>query len=100
MQEQDKGRAAANLATLPPLCYAFHEGSAAGKRIVQIRAGEAGCDETTLDRAGMTAAEAQELIDFLNARLGVTFEQREAMVGGSMFGWHTGSADPALYRLS
>lgn len=87
-----------NQAQLPTLCYAFQEGAAVGDRIVQVRAGESGMYATTLDQGAMTAAEVHELIDFLNGRLGVTFEQREAMIGGSMFGWHTRLADPAFYR--
>lgn len=33
----------------------------------------------------------------INAMYGVTPPLREAMLMGSMFGWHTKSADPAMY---
>lgn len=41
---------------------------------------------------------AYEMANRLNAEKGVDAAQAEAMKAGSMFGWHTPSADPDLYR--
>lgn len=37
-------------------------------------------------------------VDALNAEIGVTVPQREAMFAGSMFGWHVPAADPRTYN--
>ncbi len=36
-------------------------------------------------------------VDVENAKLGVTAGQREAMLSGSMFGWHVPAANPDNY---
>ncbi len=36
-------------------------------------------------------------VDAFNARHGVTVQQREAMLAGSMFGWELPVADPDIY---
>ncbi len=41
-----------------------------------------------------TAIEAAKYADSLNNYIGVTPSQREAMIIGSMFGWHVRAADP------
>lgn len=38
-----------------------------------------------------------QTIDSMNAELGVTAGQREAMFAGSMFGWNVPGADPNNY---
>lgn len=56
--------------------------------VVAIKRGELGCYEvhTEVDAAA------------LNARCGVTPEQREAMLAGSMFGWECKASFPETWR--
>lgn len=86
------------LARLPAWCYAFVEGHMPGERIVKIDAGEAGYLPTSIDREDYTAAQAAAVTKTLNDREGVTEAQAEAMLAGSMFGWHCKGADPDAYQ--
>jgi hypothetical protein len=56
--------------------------------VVAVRRGEAGCYEV---RTEMTA-------DALNAQIGVSEAQREAMLAGSMFGWDCKASFPWTYE--
>lgn len=71
---------------LPPIAFIDNtEGLAqTGRKVVAIKRGMPGC------YAIVTACTADEL----NAQRGVTAAQREAMLMGSLFGWHVPGADP------
>ena len=79
----------ATLAKLPPRCFVELPGSR-GPRTVEIVRGVPGYSDldTTLP------------VDRLNASLPEppTPEQAEAMLFGSMFGWHLEGADPDVVR--
>lgn len=70
---------------LPEYCYA-REFVDTGKTII-IKRGV----------VGYFPSEAQEDPEELNANLGITKAQYEAMFTGSMFGWNTPGADPNNY---
>jgi hypothetical protein len=75
-----------NLAKLPGLCAAWHPFDATP---IFISAGEPGHYRafTGLD------------VDGFNARHKITPAQVEAMIAGSLFGWHVPGADPDTYNL-
>ena len=78
--------------SLPEQCYAVLPGS---NEIIVVQKGESGYYKTNMfsnDRL-----EAQKIVDEYNDKLGVTKAQAEAMVAGSMFGWHVPAADPKNY---
>lgn len=78
--------------SLPEQCYAVLPNS---KEIIVVQKGESGYYKTNMfsnDRV-----EAQKIVDEYNDKLGVTKAQAEAMVAGSMFGWHVPAADPKNY---
>lgn len=81
MDEQDSNSA------LPPLCYALLACNPAGERIVAIRRNENGYFLTSLDAPSQSLEQARATVDLLNRKLGVSEEQKQAMIGGSMFGW-------------
>ncbi len=71
---------------LPELAYVdnadrrYHEDA----RVIGLRRGEAGFHPIYVNATA----------DQLNAGEGISAEQREAMLWGSMFGWETPGADP------
>lgn len=69
---------------LPAFAYAEHP--ATGETIVVKRG-----------KSGYYPANRPGRPDELNARLGVTPAQAEAMLTGSIFGWDVPGADPAIY---
>ncbi|HQR21835.1 MAG TPA: hypothetical protein PKV98_13260 [Burkholderiaceae bacterium] len=73
---------------LPPLCYALLACNPAGERIVAIRRNERGHFSTSLDAPSQSLEQARATVDLLNRKLGVSEEQKQAMIGGSMFGWN------------
>lgn len=75
------------MAKLPDLCFAIKPGS--DDEVVAIKKGERGYWTTK----NMVPAD----VDTFNKKLGVTKEQVEAMVAGSLFGFDVPGADPACY---
>jgi hypothetical protein len=72
---------------LPPRCYALHPSDG---RMVLIKRGKMGYFAFDVV--------SQLTVDELNHALGVTPAMREAMVAGSIFGFHVPGADPAFYK--
>jgi hypothetical protein len=71
------------------LCYTVVLGKPAGENIGVIKQGESGyymMDYNFGDKA-------DEIVDMMNERLGVTKEVRLAMELGSMFGWNIPACD-------
>lgn len=94
----DEERAiAANTAMLPELCYATLACNTPGQRIVIIKRGESGYYGTDLDRPDLSLAQVSQLVVKLNNRLDVSPPQKEAMITGSMLGWHVPGANPSAY---
>ena len=88
-----QNRILANLAKLPEVAYVKNTG--AGRicydteaPVIAVKRGEYGYHPIH------TTATADEL----NERRGVTPAMREAMLVGSMFGWHVPGADPDTYH--
>lgn len=76
---------------LPPECYALLPGYGTLVRIVR---GESGYYPMKRDGEAIRGEEAIEVMNFMNADLGVNVAQREAMQHGSMWGWDCPAADP------
>lgn len=81
-------------------CYVFVASNAPGCRIGIVRRGESGYYRTDLDRQVLSDNEAKKLVQHLNHRMGVSPHQAECMLAGSLFGWSTPGADPALTAYS
>lgn len=79
-----QSKAQSNLAKLPEFCFARLPSNDAP---IIIEAGA----------RGYRLAEGS-IPEKMNARLGVTPAQVEAMLAGSMFGWDVPGADPDFYR--
>ncbi len=77
------------LKKLPERCFALDMMGG----VIMIKRGESG--KYPLDKAYFST---QAHVDTLNADLGVTVPQREAMLAGSMFGWEIPAADPDNYN--
>lgn len=77
------------LSKLPPQSFATLPGNA--KLVIGIHRGVPGYTPLNMHD---TAEEAEAQAKRLNDRRGVTNAQREAMLVGSMFGWHVPGADP------
>jgi hypothetical protein len=73
---------------LPDICYGYMP--AEPDVVTAIKRDERGYFPTEF-KGGKAKAIA------LNADLGISVAQMEAMMAGSMFGWHTKAADPAVY---
>lgn len=77
--------------SLPEKCFSVSEYS---NDLIEVAKGYSGYSHAEKDLGSLTPREAA---DRLNRELGVTKEQEQAMVAGSMFGWATPAADPSNY---
>jgi len=82
---------------LPAECFAVnnglvHTGPHGKPQILYLTRGERGFSPIYTQ-----ADDVPGMVDRLNARLGVSLAQREAMLMGSMFGWNVPAADPSRY---
>ena len=77
---------------LPEFAYTTLNGEP--EQIIIIKRGEDGYYPF---RRAASAEVAEAFVKRTNETLGVTPAQREAMVSGSMFGWHVPAADPDNY---
>lgn len=80
-------------ASLPYFC--FHHLEAGNGEVIRIEKGVRGYRVTEYGAANNAAAKA--IAQSLNASIGVTPAQAEAMKAGSIFGWEVPAADPANY---
>ena len=78
--------------SLPERCYATLPST--GELII-ITKGEKGY--TSVNDGNNSREQNQKLADCHNTEMGVSKAQAEAMLVGSLFGWHTKAADPANY---
>ena len=87
-----------NLKKLPEWCFAMHPKK---HIIIRIDRGESGFSLTIAEDMPYISTKdyknLYEFIDHLNENIGVTPGQRQAMIFGSMFGWHLPMADPDVY---
>ena len=77
---------------MPEYCYALSNTTG---ELIRIMRGESGYYEVK-DKGGesIMGDQAEGMMNSMNSMLGVTPEQREAMVLGSMFGWDVPAASP------
>jgi hypothetical protein len=79
--------------TKPELCYVIVPGAAPGRRIGIVKRGERGYYAADADVATASDDLVREVVDDLNARLGVDKIEARAMLCGSMFGWDVPAAN-------
>lgn len=89
--------ARANCAKLPEKAFAFIACHEPGNRVVAVRRGESGYFKTDLDRVGASSDEAKAMVERYNRKLGVSLEQKAALLFGSLFGFDAPGADPDRY---
>jgi hypothetical protein len=77
---------------LPETCFVVDK---ANGEVALLRRGERGRYVSTIFHGN--AEEQEELVNYMNEKLGVTKAQREAMYAGSMFGFNSPAADPDNY---
>lgn len=96
---ESKGRVSTTSASeqLPRMCFAFLLTAAPGNYVVAVKRGESGYFKTTYDESDPVKAES--LVSHLNRKLGVSNEQAECMLNGSMFGWDTPGAQEDEIRM-
>lgn len=78
--------------SLPDRCYAVLPSTG---ELILITKGEKGY--TSVNDNRNSREQNQKLADGHNSEMGISKAQAEAMLSGSMFGWHTKAADPANY---
>ena len=82
-----------SLDRLPDLCWSVLPSTGA---LICIKKGESGYYPSNWDTGDRE--QNQRIADYCNQKRGITPEQVEAMVTGSMHGWDVPGADPAWYR--
>lgn len=90
---QDVSERTGKPALLPALCLSIEPSSG---DLINIKRGVSGYFPSDWNEHG-NRRHNQVLADHYNKRRGVTKAQEEAMLAGSMFGWHTPGADPRSY---
>lgn len=80
-----------NIKNMAPFCYGIAPGRD-GWIVVKIIAGERGYRVHTTTEVSLEYA--QELMESLNDKIGVSDKMASAMISGSMFGYGTPGADP------
>lgn len=78
---------------LPLFCYALKPSSG---EIIEIERGCKGYSNPDIYQMSDPASN-RKTVDHFNKEMGVTRAQEEAMLAGSLFGWHTKAADPRSY---
>jgi hypothetical protein len=76
--------------------YVYVPGNAPGKRVGLAKFNESGYYQSDFDNPTATDEQAEELVNYLNNRLGVSPEIAEAALAGSMFGWKVPAAQAAV----
>ena len=84
MNEQDQEQLEKNLNALPTMCLVNHPTEA---EIVAIYKGQSGYYSTCV-----------EDVEIANKAMNITPEQVQAMLIGSMFGWHVKGAHPDSHK--
>ena len=75
-------------------CYIVVPGNEPAKAVGAVIFGESGYNATTYDHFA-TLEECRELVTHINGRLGISEEVADAMLIGSMVGWHVPGAEAA-----
>ncbi len=86
---------------LPEKCWAVNPGGRPGEQIVIVKRGESGYYPQQVGIVYpdlLPKEQAQGIVNERNAELGVSRQQSEAMLTGSMFGWDCPAADPNNYN--
>lgn len=78
---------------LPSMCLSIEPSTG---NLINIKLGQSGYYPSEWNRQGEREYN-RKTADFANEELGITKAQEAAMLHGSMFGWHTRSADPKSY---
>lgn len=86
-----------NLAKLPPVAFVDNPFTDEA-RTCRTYSTEAPIIAIERGEMGFKPIYSRKSADELNAAEGVTPEQRQAMLAGSMFGWHVPGADPEFYQ--
>jgi hypothetical protein len=96
LDEKQLAQRKANLEKLPEIAYTIEPASG---RLIVVKSGETGYwpyrDPKT--RQFVEGREAVVVMHRLNAQAGVTWQQRESMTLGSIFGFHAPGADVDHY---